>query len=547
MRKLFIISSIIIIALITVWSIIWKPALFAFVIFGPIILVGGYDLFQKKHSIVRNFPVFGRLRFVMEDLRPKIYQYFVESDTDGTPFNRQNRSVIYQRAKKVDDTRPFGTELNVYESGYEWLNHSIAAIDHHKLNKDPRVKVGGPQCKQPYEASIYNISAMSFGSLSENAILALNSGAKIDGFAHNTGEGGLSDHHLQPGGDIIWQIGTGYFSCRRADGTFNPDAFAERAVLPQVRMIEIKLSQGAKPGHGGILPAAKVSPEIARIRLVEMGQDVVSPPAHSAFSTPVEMMAFVAKLRELSGGKPIGFKLCVGHKSEFLAICKAMIKTGIYPDFITVDGGEGGTGAAPLEFSNSVGMPLREALAFVYDALTGFDLKKHIKIIASGKVATGFDLVKNFAIGADMCNSARGMMFALGCIQALECNKNTCPTGVATQDKSLMKGLVVEDKKTRVANFHRETVSSAIQMIGAAGLVKPCDLHRNFIYRRVSPNLIQTYAELFPYIPKGSLLQTPYPAQFEMDMTISSTETFIPDYSKVSMIDLPSATAYNSN
>jgi glutamate synthase domain-containing protein 2 len=433
------------------------------------------------------------------------------------------------------------------DNGYEWLNHSIAAIDHHKLNKDPRVKVGGPLCKQPYEASIYNISAMSFGSLSENAILALNSGAKIDNFAHNTGEGGLSDHHLQPGGDIIWQIGTGYFSCRNKDGSFNPDAFAERAVLPQVKMIEIKLSQGAKPGHGGILPAAKVSPEIARIRLVEIGQDVVSPPAHTAFSTPLEMMNFIAKLRDLSGGKPVGFKLCVGHKSEFLAICKAMIQTGIYPDFITVDGGEGGTGAAPLEFSNSVGMPLREALAFVYDALTGFDLKKYIKLIASGKVATGFDLVKNFAIGADMCNSARGMMFALGCIQALECNMNTCPTGVATQDKSLMKGLVVEDKKTRVANFHRETVVSAIQMIGASGLTKPCDLHRNFIYRRISPNLIQTYAELFPYIPKGSLLQTPYPAQFEMDMTISSAETFVPDYSKVSMIDLPSATAYSSN
>jgi len=545
MRKLFIVSAIIIVALLSAWSIIWKPALFAFVVLGPVLLVGVYDLFQKKHSIVRNFPVLGHLRFVMEDLRPKIYQYFIESDTDGTPFNRQNRSVIYQRAKKVDDTRPFGTELDVYSPGYEWLNHSIAAIDHHQLNNNPRVKVGGPQCRQPYEASVYNISAMSFGSLSENAVLALNSGAKIAGFAHNTGEGGLSDHHLQPGGDIVWQIGTGYFSCRNTDGTFNPSAFADRAVLPQVKMIEIKLSQGAKPGHGGILPAAKVTPEIARIRLVEMGKDVISPPAHSAFSTPVEMMGFVQQLRELSEGKPVGFKLCVGHKSEFIAICKAMIKTGIYPDFITVDGGEGGTGAAPLEFSNSIGMPLREAVAFVYDALTGFDLKKHIKLIASGKVATGFDLVKNFALGADMCNSARGMMFALGCIQALECNMNTCPTGVATQDKSLVKGLVVEDKKTRVANYQRETVSSAVQMIGAAGLRHPLDLHRSFIYRRVSANLIQTYAELFPYIPKGSLLQTPYPKQFEMDMAISSAETFVPDYSKVSMIDLPSATAYS--
>jgi glutamate synthase domain-containing protein 2 len=542
MRKLFIISSVIIVAMLTAWSLIWPPAVFSLVVVGPFIILGIFDLFQKKHSIVRNFPVFGHLRFLMEELRPKIYQYFVESDTDGTPFNRLNRSVIYQRAKKVDDTRPFGTELDVYENGYEWLNHSIAAIDHKKLNEDPRVLVGGPQCKQPYNASVFNISAMSFGSLSENAILALNGGAKLGNFAHNTGEGGLSEHHLQPGGDIFWQIGTGYFSCRHTDGTFDYDAFAQRAILPQVKMIEIKLSQGAKPGHGGILPAAKVTPEIARIRLVSMGVDVISPPGHTAFSTPLQMMDFIQKLRELSGGKPIGFKLCVGHKSEFLAICKAMIKTGIYPDFITVDGGEGGTGAAPLEFSNSVGMPLREALAFVYDALTGFDLKQHIRIIASGKVATGFDLVKNFALGADMCNSARGMMFALGCIQALECNMNTCPTGVATQDKSLMRGLVVSDKKVRVANFHKETIASAMQMIGAAGLQHPDDLHRPFIYRRVSANLIQTYSQLFPYIPKRSLLETPYPATFEIDMAISSPETFVPDYSKISQVDISGAT-----
>ncbi|WCT10520.1 FMN-binding glutamate synthase family protein [Mucilaginibacter jinjuensis] len=536
MRKLFIVSSIIILLVLAGWTILWKPAVWSFVIIGPIILIGVYDLLQQKHSIVRNFPVFGHFRFLAEELRPKVYQYFVESDTDGTPFNRQSRSVIYQRAKKVDDTSPFGTELDVYQNGYEWLNHSIAAIDHKELNSAPRVLIGGPQCTQPYSASVYNISAMSFGSLSENAILALNGGAKIGGFAHNTGEGGLSDHHLEPGGDIIWQIGTGYFSCRHKDGTFDYDAFAERAAKPQVKLIEIKLSQGAKPGHGGILPAAKVTSEIARIRLVEMGQDVVSPPGHTAFRTPIEMMHFIQKLRELSGGKPVGFKLCVGHKSEFLAICKAIVKTGIYPDHITVDGGEGGTGAAPLEFANSVGMPLREALAFVYDALTGFDLKKHIKVIASGKVATGFDLVKNFALGADMCNSARGMMFALGCIQALECNKNTCPTGVATQDKSLMKGLVVDDKKVRVANFQKETVASAVQMIGAGGLRTPCDLHRAYIYRRISPNQIQTYAELFPYIPIGSLLQTPYPAQFELDMALSSEDTFVPDYSKVGSV-----------
>ncbi|MEO8886152.1 MAG: FMN-binding glutamate synthase family protein [Mucilaginibacter sp.] len=547
MRKLFIASSLIIIALLVGWSLLWKPAVWSFVIFGPLFVLGYYDLLQTKHTIVRNFPVFGRLRYLAEDIRPKVQQYFVESDTNGTPFNRQSRSVIYQRAKKVDDTRPFGTELDVYQNGYEWLNHSIGAIDHKQLDMSPRVVVGGPQCKQPYNASIFNISAMSFGSLSQNAILALNGGAKIGNFAHNTGEGGLSDYHLQPGGDIIWQIGTGYFSCRHKDGTINYEAFAERANLPQVRMIEIKLSQGAKPGHGGILPAAKVTPEIARIRLVEMGEDVISPPYHTAFSNPVEMMQFVKKLRELSNGKPIGFKLCVGHKSEFLAICKAMLQTGIYPDFITVDGGEGGTGAAPLEFSNSVGMPLREALAFVYDALTGFDIKKQIKIIASGKVTTGFDLVKNFALGADMCNSARGMMFALGCIQALECNTNTCPTGVATQDPSLMKGLVVEDKKTRVANFHDQTVASAIQMIGAAGLKHPDDIHRMFIYRRISHSEILTYAELFPYAPKGSLLNTPYPANFEMDMAISSAETFVPDYNKVSPVNTVEASAYTNN
>jgi hypothetical protein len=544
MRKLFIVSAALILALLIGWSILWKPAVWSFVIFGPLLVVGLYDFLQTRHTIERNFPVFGRLRFLMEDLRPKIYQYFVESDTNGTPFNRMNRSVIYQRAKRVDDTHPFGTELDVYQNGYEWLNHSIVAIDHHQLDLSPRVIVGGPACRQPYSASIFNISAMSFGSLSQNAILALNSGAKIGGFAHNTGEGGLSEYHLQPGGDIIWQIGTGYFSCRCKDGTIDYNAFAERAVLPQVKMIEIKLSQGAKPGHGGILPAAKVTPEIAKIRLVEMGKDVISPPYHTAFSHPVEMMHFIQKLRDLSGGKPVGFKLCVGHKSEFLAICKAMIKTGIYPDFITVDGGEGGTGAAPLEFSNSVGMPLREALAFVYDALTGFDLKKHIRIIASGKVATGFDLVKNFALGADMCNSARGMMFALGCIQALECNSNTCPTGVATQDKSLMKGLVVENKKTRVANFHQQTVASAIQMIGAAGLQHPNDIHRVFIYRRINHSQIQTYAELFPYTQKGSLLNTPYPLNFEMDMAISSAESFVPDYNKVSAVDSVEASAY---
>jgi len=545
MRKAFVAIAAFLIAL-TIMLGLYHPFLWwTFLFTGPFVILGIYDLYQPKHSIVRNYPVFGRLRYFMEELRPKVYQYFVESDTNGTPYNRLNRSLIYQRAKKDNDTIPFGTQLNVYDNGYEWLSHSIAAISHHELNLDPRVLVGGPDCKKPYSASIYNISAMSFGSLSQNAILALNGGAKMGNFAHNTGEGGISDYHRRPGGDLIWQIGTGYFGCRNDDGTFNYDAYAERAKTDQVKMIEIKLSQGAKPGHGGMLPAKKVTAEVARIRLVPEGKDVLSPPAHSAFNSPIGLLEFVKRLRDLSDGKPVGFKLCIGRKSEFYAICKAMIETGIYPDFITVDGGEGGTGAAPQEFSNSVGMPLREGIAFVYDVLNGFDIKKHIKIIASGKVATGFDLVKNIALGADMCNAARGMMFALGCIQALECNSNTCPTGVATQDQSLMKGLVVEDKTVRVKNFHNLTVASAVELLGAAGLREPHQLSRAYINRRVSPSVMQSYLESFPYIPAGSLLQTPYPTRFELGMALSSSKSFAPTDYKVSAVDYQHANSYN--
>ncbi|MDQ1142363.1 FMN-binding glutamate synthase family protein [Pedobacter agri] len=545
MRKAFVAIAAFLVAL-TIMLGLYHPFLWwTFIFTGPFVLLGIYDLYQPKHSIVRNYPVFGRLRYFMEELRPKVYQYFVESDVNGTPYNRLNRSLIYQRAKKDNDTIPFGTQLNVYDNGYEWLSHSIAAISHHELNPDPRVLVGGPDCKKPYSASIYNISAMSFGSLSQNAILALNGGAKMGNFAHNTGEGGISDYHRQPGGDLIWQIGTGYFGCRNEDGTFNYDAYAERAVTDQVKMIEIKLSQGAKPGHGGMLPAKKVTPEVARIRLVPQGKDILSPPAHSAFNTPIGLLEFVKRLRDLSGGKPVGFKLCIGRKSEFYSICKAMVETGIYPDFITVDGGEGGTGAAPQEFSNSVGMPLREGVAFVYDVLNGFDLKKHIKIIASGKVSSGFDLVKNIALGADMCNAARGMMFALGCIQALECNSNTCPTGVATQDQSLMKGLVVEDKTVRVKNFHNLTVASAVELLGAAGLKEPSQLSRAYINRRVSQNVMQSYLETFPYIPAGSLLQTPYPTRFELGMALSTSKSFAPTDYKVSAVDYAHANSYN--
>jgi len=526
MKKQFIYLSIVLIIAIALLGFLWSGALWAYMIVIPITLIGFMDIAQKKQTLKRNFPVVGRMRWWAEWMRPKVYQYFVESDTDGAPYNRLSRNVIYQRSKKVTDSTPFGTQLNVYETGYEWLNHSINPLPLEHGEHNPRVLVGGPDCKQPYSASIFNISAMSFGSLSKNAILALNGGAKLGGFAHNTGEGGLSPYHLEGGGDVIWQIGTGYFGCRNADGSFKDSAFAERAVLPNVKMIEIKLSQGAKPGHGGILPAAKVTDEIAKIRLVEKGKDVLSPSYHRAFNTPVGLLQFVKKLRDLSGGKPIGFKLCIGQKSQFIGICKAMVKTGIMPDFITVDGGEGGTGAAPIEFSNSVGMPLREGLAFVYDSLHGFGIKKHIKIIASGKVHTGFDLVKNFALGADMCNGARAMLLAVGCIQALECNKNTCPTGVATQDPNLYEGLDVTDKRVRVKNYHDETVKAAVELMSAAGIKHPSNLHRSHIYRRVSANQIQTYAEMYPYLLKGSLLEAPYPKGWELEVMHSSDETF---------------------
>ena len=377
MRKLFVIFSIVTSAILIAWAFYWPDALFGFLLIGPIIYMGIVDMIQVRQSIRRNFPVLGRLRYVFEDLRPKIQQYFVESDTDGSPINRNERSVIYQRAKKQIDTIPFGTQLNVYAEGYEWMTHSISPKDFHKMDHNPRVRFGGKECTQPYDMSVLNVSAMSFGSLSKNAVLALNGGAKMGGFAHNTGEGGLSPYHLEPGGDIIWQIGTGYFGARTEDGNFSGDAFQKNATKPNVKMIEIKLSQGAKPGHGGILPAAKNTPEIAAIRLVKPGTTVFTPPYHSAFSTPTELILFVKKLRELSGGKPVGFKLCVGRKSEFLSICKAMVKLKTYPDFITVDGGEGGTGAAPPEFTNFVGMPLLDALAFVDNSLRGFYIFKY--------------------------------------------------------------------------------------------------------------------------------------------------------------------------
>lgn len=504
----------------------WRPLAFAVPLVVVIVLVGLglYDVTQQTHAIRRNFPVIGRLRYLFESVRPELQQYFVESNASGRPFSRDLRSLVYQRAKNVTDTVPFGTEKDVYELGYEWINHSLVAK--HPHTSDPRVRIGGPDCKKPYDAALLNVSAMSYGSLSTNAIRALNRGAKLGGFAHNTGEGGLSPYHLQEGGDLVWQIGTGYFGCRDEDGNFDPTSFAEKATLENVKMIEIKLSQGAKPGHGGILPASKVTPEIARIRNVPMGADVLSPPSHHAFSTPLELCAFIAKLRELSGGKPIGFKLCVGKRREFLAICKAMVESGVTPDFITVDGGEGGTGAAPLEFSNVVGTPLVDGLVFVHNALVGVGLRDRIKVIASGRIVTGFDIAQKLAIGADLCNSARAMMFALGCIQAQKCNSNTCPTGIATQDPELVRGLVVDDKAVRVAHFQRNTVRAFTELLAAAGLSAPHELRPWHVLRRISPTEAKHYGEMYEYVKRGALLGADLPKSYARAWLAAQAATF---------------------
>ncbi len=535
MRTGFLILAFLIIAAIAALSFfVSTNFLWALVILGPLLLLGLIDAFQNKSAIKRNFPILGRSRFIAEWLRPKLYQYFVEPDTDGRPFSRIKRNIVYQRAKAINDTTPFGTQLNVYDEGYEWMNHSINPINPHDMDHHPRATVGGPSCRQPYSCSIFNVSAMSFGSLSKNAVMALNGGAAIGNFAHNTGEGGISPYHDEYNGDLIYQIGTGYFGCRTSDGNFSPELYAERTKADNVKMIEIKLSQGAKPGHGGILPAKKATPEIAKIRNIEPYKAVLSPPYHKAFSTPVELLKFIKQCQDLSGGKPVGFKLCVGHKSEFLAICKAMIETGIKPDFISVDGGEGGTGAAPLEFSNSVGTPFREGISFVYNALVGFDIKKDITLIASGKIVSGFDIYKAIALGADLTYSARAMMMAVGCIQALECNHNTCPTGVATQDPKLVRGLDVNDKKVRVANYHKETVSAFVELMAASGIDHPDKINRSHVYQRVDQHLSRNYHKLYPYIPEGSLLSADScPRNWREYMSAADPTSFTPKFQSV--------------
>jgi glutamate synthase domain-containing protein 2 len=502
---------------------------------GALLLLGIHDLRQKDHALLRNYPILAHFRYLLEAIRPEIRQYFLEEDAAATPFSRNQRSLVYQRAKQTIDKRPFGTQMDVYQSDYEWINHSIAPA---KVGShDFRITIGSDRA-QPYSASIFNISGMSFGALSGNAIRALNRGAQLGGFMHDTGEGSISRHHRpeqenEPGGDLVWQIASGYFGCRNDDGSFSPEKFTASATLPQVKMIEIKLSQGAKPGHGGVLPGAKVSAEIAAARGVTQGIDCISPSSHSAFDTPIGLLHFVEQLRTLSGGKPTGFKLAIGHPWEFFGIVKAMLQTGILPDFIAVDGGEGGTGAAPVEFTDHVGVPLQEALLLVHNTLVGAGLRERIKIGASGKIITAFDIVRTLALGADWCNSARGFMFALGCVQSQSCHTDRCPTGIATQDQLRQRAIVVPDKAERVASFHRNTLKALAELIAAAGLRHPTELKPHHLVRRVSANQVKLVSALLPYLEPGQLLAesssaAPLPEVFSKYWPISQAESFQP-------------------
>ena len=498
-------------------------------VFGPLLLLGIYDLVQAPHSLWRNYPLLGRLRFVLEGAGPEMHQYFVESNTSGRPFNRDQRALMYRRAKNIEGLKPFGTEIDVYGAGYGYMVQSIAPKNAPKdVVGALRVKVGGPACERPYSCSVVNISAMSFGALSSNAVLAMNAGAKMGDFAQNTGEGGVSRYHKQPGGDLIWQVGTGYFGCRNEDGSFNLEMFAEQASLEQIKMIELKVSQGAKPGHGGILPAAKVSEEIAEARRVPVGEECFSPPGHSAFSTPVGLMEFLAQLREKSGGKPVGFKICIGSPVEYFAICKAMLETGITPDFITVDGAEGGTGAAPIEFSNHLGMPLREGLLIVHNSLVGLGLRDKIRIAASAKLISSYEIAAAMAMGANWINIARGFMFAVGCIQAQSCHTNHCPVGIATQSTRLKRALVVEDKAPRVRNFHHNTVHGLAEMTAACGLDHPNEFTPDRFYERISPHDVRRLDQLYSFAEPGRFLEGDMPELMRTSWHKASASTFTP-------------------
>ena len=494
------------------------------VVFGFLAVVGTTDLLQHKSTLRKNYPILAHFRYGLESIGPEMRQYFIESDTAETPFSRQQRALVYQRSKSVNDTRPFGTLQDVYDLEYEWINHSLRPV--FIESDDFRIEIGA-QCAKPYSASVLNISAMSWGALSAAAIRALNEGARRGNFYHDTGEGSISPYHLENGGDLVWEIGSGYFGCRDAEGKFDPEKFKLGAHREQVRMIEIKLSQGAKPGHGGVLPAAKVTAEIAATRGVPMGQDCISPAQHSAFTTPMELLQFVQRLRELSGGKPTGFKLAIGHPWEWFGIAKAMHETQILPDFIVVDGAEGGTGAAPSEFVDHVGVPMHEALLLVHNTLVGLDLRDRIAIGAAGRIVSAFDIARTMAMGADWCNAARGFMFALGCIQSLSCHTDRCPTGVATQDPSRWKGLDLEDKATRVHNFHQNTLHALRDLLCAAGLTHPRELGPEHILRRVSPTEVRSIATLYRFLTPGELLhKVPEHAVFRQFWAESRSDTF---------------------
>ncbi|WUV83805.1 FMN-binding glutamate synthase family protein [Streptomyces sp. NBC_01476] len=486
-------------------------------------LLGVRDLAQRKHSVLRNYPVVGHARFLLERIRPELQQYFVERNFDGRPFDRDVRSIVYERAKGTDAEEPYGTERDVYLPGHEFLVPSMAPSP--VPQTPPRVRIGGPDCTRPYDMALFNVSAMSFGSLSSNAILALNRGAAAGGFAHDTGEGGLSEYHLRSGGDLVWEIGTGYFGCRTSQGAFDAGEFADKAAHDHVKCVSLKLSQGAKPGIGGVLPGAKVNAEIARVRDVPQGRTVVSPPYHQAFSTPRELVRFIARMRELSGGKPTGFKLCPGSRQQFLAVCKAMLDEGTAPDFIIVDGAEGGTGAAPLEFADNIGTPLTEGLLTVHNALVGAGLRGRIRVGASGKIATGADLVKRLVQGADYGNAARAMMFAVGCIQAQRCHTNTCPTGVTTQDPRRARALHVGDKSERVRRLQEATVASALQIMASMGVTDPADLRPHMLQRRLDPHTVRSYAELYEWLSPGQLLAEP-PASWAADWEAADPDRF---------------------
>jgi len=511
MRKKFIAFIFIFLVSLSVLTYFWSTALYIWIAASPFLLIAIVDLTQKKHAVRRNFPIIGHFRYILESVRPEIQQYFIETNKDGMPFSRETRSVIYQRAKEQLDTLAFGSQIDMNEPGYEWINHSLAPKK--ILKEEPKVLIGGATCSQPYLCSRFNIAGMSYGALSSNAVLALNKGAQMGGFAHNTGEGSISPYHLQ-GGDLVWQIGTGYFGCRTPEGEFCYEKFKEQSKKPEVKMIEIKLSQGAKPGHGGILPAKKITPEIAAIRGVPLGKDVISPPSHSAFSNPIQLMEWITQLRDASGGKPVGIKLSLGKRHEFLSMCKAMLETGIHPDFITIDGAEGGTGAAPVEFANYLGTPLNDALIFVHNVLVGVNLREKIRVIASGKITSGFNIAVKLSIGADLCYSARGMMFALGCIQALRCNANVCPTGLATHDPNLTEGLFVPDKAQRVANYHKHTVESFLEVLAATGHERPECLKPWYVWKRKGFGQVKNYADLFHYLQPGELLVEPVPQEY---------------------------------